>query len=348
MRIAIIGGGLFGCTVAIHAARSGLETHLFEAKDALMCGASASTYSRLHRGAHYPRSPETGRESRRAEKTFRAEYGEAVIDSGRQLYIVANGGHVTVSQYRDFLDTEGLSFSEENGIFAVVEPRINLGLLQAIVREKIRKSGATIHFGTRVTKTIASDLRRRFDIVAVAAYAQTNEIIRMLGCQSEQYRFQIVEKPVVKVPEHFKDTSIVVIDGPFGCIDPLDDTPYHVLGHAVHTIHASNTGLKAVIPEHLRPVLDIGLIGRPHCTRVKDVTSDLDRYIPGIGQAEYRGSMFTVRAVLAHHEHDDARPTLVQAIGDRVIRVFSGKLGTACRAAQDVLALLGQKTEMAA
>ena len=73
MKIAVVGGGLFGCTAAIYAARAGHEVHLLEAKRDLMRGATAGTFARGHRGYHYPRSPETGRESRRAEKSFRAE-----------------------------------------------------------------------------------------------------------------------------------------------------------------------------------------------------------------------------------------------------------------------------------
>src|SRR3990167_4015800 len=112
-RIAVVCGGLFGSTAAIHAARAGHEVHLFEARPDLMLGATAGTYSRLHRGAHYPRDPATGRESRRAEKSFRAEYGACVIDGGRQLYVVPEqGSHVTVDEFRDFLDNEGLSFAE--------------------------------------------------------------------------------------------------------------------------------------------------------------------------------------------------------------------------------------------
>ena len=52
MRIAVIGGGLFGSTAAIHLARAGHEVSLYDAKADLMCGATAATYARLHRGYH--------------------------------------------------------------------------------------------------------------------------------------------------------------------------------------------------------------------------------------------------------------------------------------------------------
>ena len=112
MRIAVIGGGLFGCCAAIYTARAGYKVDLFEERGALMQAASGCSYYRLHRGYHYPRSPETGREGRRAESSFRKEFGPCVVDGGRQFYIVPrdNDNHVSPEEYAEFLDNEGLPF----------------------------------------------------------------------------------------------------------------------------------------------------------------------------------------------------------------------------------------------
>ena len=345
MKVAVVGGGLFGSTAAIHAARAGHDVHLFEAKPGLMQGATAGTYSRLHRGAHYPRSPETGWECRQAEASFRAEYGAAVIDGGRQFYVVPpHGSHVTADQFREFLDYEGLPYAVRDGGFAVTEPRINLAGLQSLVRQKVSDASITVHLGTRAP----AGLRHRFDHVVVAAYAGLNETLVQLGCPVSAYRFQVVERPVVLLPDRFRETSIVVVDGPFGCVDPLDDTPLHVLGHVVHTIHASNTGIWPNVPDHLASLIDQGVIRNPPWSRFEKVVDDLACYIPGIEDAVHIGSSFVVRSVLAHQEVTDARPTLVQRIDRQVVKVFSGKLGTAVRAAEDVVAAIGGREAMAA
>lgn len=333
MRICVIGAGLFGCTAAIYAARAGHDVHLFEAKSDIMQGATAGTYSRLHRGYHYARSPETGVESRRAEASFRAEYGEAVIDGGRQFYIVPDrDSHVTVDEYRDFLDGQSLAFSEEDGVFQVEEPRINLAVLQQLVRRKVRKAGVKVHLG------YAADisLRDRFDRIIVAAYAGLNDVLDELGCPLTPYKFQVVEKPVVELPAGFKNTSMVVIDGPFGCVDPLDDTPFHVLGHVVYTIHAENVGFASVVPAHLRSAIDRGIIARPKHTKFAKVVEDLARFIPEIDRAKHIGSQYCIRAVLAHQEKTDARPTLTERIDGQVFKIFSGKLGTCVSAAMRI------------
>jgi hypothetical protein len=333
MRVAIIGGGLFGSTAAIYAARAGHDVHLFEAKSQIMMGASIGTFGRLHRGAHYPRSAATGRESRRAEASFRAEYGPAVIDGGIQKYVVpAEGSLVSVEDYRHFLDTEGLSFSEDGGTFTVEEPRINLGLLQKLVRLKVDDAGVTLHLGCR---RVSHGYWSKFDRIIVATYARLNQVLADLGCEQQEYKFQVVEKPIVLLPEIFRDTSIVVIDGPFGCLDPLDDTLYHVLGHVRKSIHAENVGLRAEVPGHLANLLDMGSISTRH-TQVKEIVEDLARYAPGVEEAKHIGSAFTVRAVLAHQEDSDRRPSIVTWHDERTCSIFSGKLGTAVATATKI------------
>jgi hypothetical protein len=340
VKIAVIGGGLFGSTAAIYAARAGHDVTLFEAKADLMCGATAATFARLHRGYHYPRSPETGRESVVAEASFRAEYGEAVIDGGRQAYIVADGGHITPDGYRIFLESEGLEFFQDGARFDVVEPRINLAKLAASVRRKVTESGVTLRLAHRLNRGQCWNLRSTFDRIIVATYARLNDLNSKLGCDITEYKFQVVERPVVKLPDAFRGQSIVVIDGPFGCIDPLDQTGYHILGHVVKTIHAENVGYGADIPSHLAHLLDRGVITNCAPSRFREVADDLARYVPGVEKAEHIGSTFTVRAVLARQEATDARPTLVERMNGQIIRVFSGKLGTAVKAAEEALMML--------
>jgi glycine/D-amino acid oxidase-like deaminating enzyme len=346
MRVAVLGGGLFGATAAIYAARAGHDVHLFEAKSQIMLGASAGTFGRLHRGAHYPRHPETGRESRRAESSFRAEYGPAVIDGGVQKYVVpSDGSLVSVEAYRQFLDNEGLPFSEEGGVFAVEEPRINLGLLQKLVRLKVVEAGVAVQLGCRRT---SRGFMRKFDRVIVATYARLNQVLADLGCEQQEYKFQVVEKPVVRLPERFRDTSIVVVDGPFGCLDPLDATPYHVLGHVRKSIHAENVGYRAAVPEHLANLLDMGSVSTRH-TRVTEMAEDLAQYVPGVEEAQHLGSSFVIRAVLARAEANDKRPSIITRHDEQVYSVLSGKLGTACWIAKHIVSDLGaNQAELAA
>ena len=69
-------------------------------------------------------------------------------------------------------------------------------------------------------------------------------------------------------------------------------------------------------------------------------------FFPGIKEeAEYIGSMFTIRTVLPNREHDDARPTIIKKIGDRLITVFSGKIPTCVDTAEEILKIIKEKNE---
>ena len=68
-------------------------------------------------------------------------------------------------------------------------------------------------------------------------------------------------------------------------------------------------------------------------------------FIPDIVHAEYVGSMFTVRTVLPHVDATDERPTVVEQVGERVITVFSGKVGTCVDAAERVVRIVAQESQ---
>jgi len=55
---------------------------------------------------------------------------------------------------------------------------------------------------------------------------------------------------------------------------------------------------------------------------------------------EHVGSMFTVRTVLAHRDHDDARPTLVTKVNNNTYTIFSGKIGTCVEAANQLVEMV--------
>ena len=341
MKIAVVGAGLFGCTAAIYAARAGHDVHLFEKKSDILQCASGINQFRLHRGYHYPRSARTVHECQEGLESFKAEYGPAVIDGERHLYAIAEDSRVSASQYKWFCDDSNLPYKvlRKNGLVSdeiemlieADESRISPVILSRIIKERLLNNRVNVHLG------VSEILRRDYDMVVVAAYAGTNSVLEMLGCDPETYQFEVCEKPVVKMPKGFP--SIVVMDGEFCCVDPYEDGLY-LLGHVKHAIHHSNVGTH---PERLDYLpLDCG-IGTPIDTRFDEFIASGMNYIPALEHAEYVGSMFTVRAVLADKDDTDERPTLVHQLDDNVIRIFSGKLGTAASSAQEVTDILDKQ-----
>src|ERR1044071_3928403 len=110
-RVAVVGGGIFGSTAAIYAARSGHDVHLFEKQQNLLQAASGINQYRLHRGYHYPRSAETGRSCREAERSFLSEYADAVISGPPHLYGIAKvDSKVSYANYLAFCTATSLEY----------------------------------------------------------------------------------------------------------------------------------------------------------------------------------------------------------------------------------------------
>jgi hypothetical protein len=148
---------------------------------------------------------------------------------------------------------------------------------------------------------------------------------------------------VVKLPEQYKNKSVVVMDGPFMCLDPYKDG-YHVLGHVEHAIHSTNVGdYPMVLNKHIVEYLNNGVVHNPHVTKINKFIEAGMEFFEDFDKLEHIGSMFTIRTVLAHREHDDARPTIVTQEAHNVYTIFSGKIGTCVEAANELVRRLQPK-----
>lgn len=345
-KIAVIGGGIFGATAAIFAARAGHEVHLFEKNGQLLSAASGINQYRLHRGYHYPRSADTARSALEAEQSFLEEYGDSVISGGTHLYAIAKeGSAVSEAEFLAFCDAQGLSYTKVDSglvdaarvglVIEGVETRFDPDALRGIVARKLAEAGVQVHLNTPAE----SSLRDSFDKIIIAAYAQTNAVAALFTDSLREYQFEVCEKPVVTLPDSFGLTDLVVMDGPFMCVDPLGTSGKYVLGNVVHAIHASNVGFYPELPAHLAPLLDTGIVESPH-SKFDTFVEHGSAYIPALKEAKHVGSMYTVRTVLPRLEKTDARPTLVESLDDTCIKIFSGKIGNCVEAAKKAVSLL--------
>ena len=93
VRVAIVGGGVFGCTAALDLDAAGAMVDLYEAAPTILDRASRRNLMRLHRGYHYPRSVRTARLARDAAPGFERQYPTAIsYVHGRFVRDVPEGG----------------------------------------------------------------------------------------------------------------------------------------------------------------------------------------------------------------------------------------------------------------
>jgi hypothetical protein len=347
-RIAVVGGGIFGATAAIYAARSGHDVHLFEQQQNLLPAASGINQYRLHRGYHYPRSAETARSCREAERSFLDEFSAAVISGTPHLYGIAKvESKVSYSDYLAFLTANGLEYRPVKlphlidpaaaDALEVPEASFDPEVLRTLVKRKLHESGVNVRLGVRYR----GQNERDFDRVIVAAYASMNSVLSDMGRQMiEKYQFEVCEKPIVTLPESFVNTDIVIIDGPFVNIGPMGGSGAYVLGHVVHAIHSSNVGYQPDIPKGMRSYLDRGIVRNPAQTNFHKFIEAGKQFIPVLGHARHVGSMYTIRTVLPDRDDTDERPTIVELADKNIIKIFSGKIGNCVEAAKAATALI--------
>ena len=349
MRIAIVGGGIFGITASIILAKNH-QVELFEKNNELLQSASGSNQYRIHRGYHYPRSPDTVNDIIESESSFKEIFSDAMLTNFEHYYCIAKENSLTsAKQFLDFCNKfqleytpSQLQFMNKDSIelcIRVKESVYDPEKLRQVCWKKLKDQNVKIHLSNKVS----DDLFEKFDRVVICAYTGINQLLKQYPTQQNEYQFELCEKPVVKLPESFKNKSVVIMDGPFMCIDPLGNTGLHLLCNVVHEIHQTNIGKYPSINKKFVDLIDKGIIKNPSQTNFpKFIESTID-FIPEITKAKHVGSMFTYRAVPPRVEETDARPTIVKEINNKIVTIFSGKITTCVEAARKVEKIFDKK-----
>ena len=347
MKIAVVGAGIFGVTIALKLDKFH-DVTLYESSRDIMTAASRTNQLRLHRGYHYPRSPETVEALLRSIDFFVEEYRDAVVSSYNHYYCIAReNSKVSPEQYIKFCDSFNLEYRAIEDFEHVNNDKIGLTVqvkedlldYQAVYNicwRRIMKSNIKKSWGTKFT---SKDFEN-FDLVINCTYSNINEILPEEN--RVNYQFEVCEKIGVAMPSAMKDKSIVVMDGPFMCVDPYGKTGLSLLGNVVHAIHYSNVGHFPKVPVSMARDLNQGFVKIPSETNWKKFVTSGQEYIPSLAKAEYKGSMYTVRAVLPNMDDTDGRPTIVSGVGDKIINVFSGKIDTCVMASRQIIEKLSE------
>ena len=339
--VAVVGAGIFGITTALKLDQAGLNVTLYDKNTDILQNASSINQYRIHRGYHYPRSKDTAISAKEGTLRFLQEYDCLSKPSQHYYCIASNKSLIDAEQYKSFLNEVQLEYrainpSEINtsGVDLAVEvdeQLFNPYKLKEICLNKISQSKVKTKLGTVYTRK----LNTQYDYVINCTYSALNEVLDTK--HQQDYQYEVCEKPVLKLPEQYRGKSIVIMDGPFTCIDPLADTDYHVMGNVVHAIHHTNVGRKPVIPSELRQLLNRGIVPSPSITNIDKFIQSALTFFSGLDQAEHIGSMYTIRTVLPCRDHDDARPSIVKKHSEKLYTLFSGKISTCVDSANELV-----------
>ena len=176
MKIAIIGGGIFGVTCAIKLAPENQVT-IFEKNNDILKSASDTHQCRIHRGYHYPRSDKTVQELLKSEPNFVNEFSDAVVKTTENFYFVSkNDSLVSADEYIDFCNRNSLEFEKtnlelvnKNSIQLCLKVRENLYDHEKLKKNcwsKLKNLGVTVNLNNQA----GDEIFDKFDFVIICTW----------------------------------------------------------------------------------------------------------------------------------------------------------------------------------
>jgi glycine/D-amino acid oxidase-like deaminating enzyme len=358
---AIVGGGFFGCAIALHLRRLGFKRiALIEREPELLTRASYCNQARVHSGCHYPRSYLTAYRSRFNLPRFRRDYGFAIKTDFVMLYAIsARRSKVTPRQFEHFMRDIGVAYESAGsgylslfdttqiaGLYVVEEYAFDAWRLREYFHKELAKADVDVMINTEslqigtyggedrlAIEIRGSDLKRRIEAEMIfnCTYSGLNHTVRT-GHNTTPLKHEVTELALLDVPSQLAGLGITVMDGPFFSCMPFPAEKCHSLSHVRYTPHEFSIDVKG----DRDPARDLDL--QPPKSRAHFMIADAARLMPCLRGARWRRSLFEAKTVLARNEADDGRPILLrrEITHPRLFSVLGAKIDNV----YDVLARL--------
>lgn len=367
--VVIVGGGFFGCSIALMLKRRGLFPMVVEAEEELLMRASRVNQARVHGGYHYPRSLITAYRSRYNYERFRHEYREAIVDQFTKVYGVSRlFSKVTANQFEVFMQRIGAPLkAAPERIAGLFDPRLtesvwiaeecafDCALLRERCRRDLEEAGIPIRYGTRVIGakrdphgSVVAELSDGSEwpvkLVINATYSGLNLLTQGSELPVIPLKHELAEMALVRLPEELDGLSVTMMCGPFFSFMPYPSRGLTTLSHVRYTPH-----LQWVEKPEVRfrdPYERFGQLAKE--THYQYMVTDAARYIPALTKAEYVDSLWEVKTLLPQTEVDDGRPILFRRdpIMPEVIHVMGGKIDNIFDVEEELDGVLAGKAEI--
>lgn len=334
MKIAIIGSGFFGVTAALFLSKKN-KVDLFEKKSSILNGASKANQMRFHEGYHYPRSVKTLREVKEYNKSFLKFYGDNVLGKTNNYYAVSKyNSKTSFNKFISFLNTNNLYYKKvPNHNFSNIVSESILSNEKNLDYFKIKKKIIKKLKNSRINLKLNNEFKKKnldeYDKVIIACYDQNNIVLKSLGIKpKKKYKFELVEKIIIKLPKKYKKESFMVLDGKFVSLDPYLGTNYHLLSDVKHSKIEIVKNYFPFFKNNKKKFLNQGVIRNKKISRFNKFINNCKKYLPFLEEAKYIGSFYVVRTIEINKEKTDERLNQILKINNKIFTILSGKWNT--------------------
>lgn len=326
MKIRTLGGGWFGCSLALALKQDGHTVELQETGPRLFHGASGNNPARLHNGAHYPRSKETRDACRKHYADFMSCFGHLTRNVRTNIYaIAAEHSLVDFGTYCAILrpEIEFLTLHDpaEFGV-RNIEGAIQLQERHIVIDEARayfeRELGDAVKLNSEPAKLVDDP---EWDLTIDATFA-ANE-----GAGIDRY-----EPCLVLLMKGATDTAVTVMDGGFGSLYPWNEE-----AGLCSLSSAKFTPFSKQIRSYrlAKQVLD-GLSVSQVARQGEMMIESMEHFYPAVRGFEVADHRLSIRAMPVSAA--DTRLARVERTGTRSIRCIAGKIDSIIKAADMVRA----------
>jgi glycine/D-amino acid oxidase-like deaminating enzyme len=333
----VIGGGFYGVSIAAYLVlQRGLRSvRLVEREPLLLARASYNNQARIHNGYHYPRSYVTAYRSRINLPRFVADFPFAVNRDFTKLYAIARrNSKVNARQFQRFckeigarLEPAAPEYAEVfdrrlvEAVFRVEEFAFDAVQLRSWAEEKLAACDVDVTMKHRVESCradgdgcavgiVSGDTDAGVETVNAryvfnCTYSGLNHLGGTFRPVAISLKHEVTEMGLIEMPPAMRGLGITVMDGPFFSAMPFPARNLHSISHVRYTPH-----LHWYDEVGMDPYERLDRYAKD--SRVDRMIRDAKRYMPALGDAVIKDSLFEVKTVLVKSEGNDGRPILFE------------------------------------
>lgn len=335
IRVAIVGAGIYGSTVALNLKDIGCKIDIYDDKG-IMNQTSSINQFRIHNGYHYPRSIETIKQVKKSNENFIKYYQDCIFTASEHYYAIAKEDSKTCSsEYEQILKKNSLPFDKvtphlfnyENidSVYLVNEKLYDPKAIKVKIMKDFKNKNINFY-----RKKFSKFLHDSYDFIIYADYGVSfpRGIL--------DFKLSLVEKCYFQPPKNIQNKSIVIIDGPFTAFDTTRDPNISIFGSAKYTnLLSFNIDQYKFVTNYFRDILNKNKYIKTEFTNYKKFLEDCMKYIPAVQKSKYLGSRYTIRIVENNPKYD--KRTYYIKKDKNIFYIFSGKVVSCIDASKKII-----------